>query len=255
MAKNLELQPLLRMLSACLLSGLAAFGYAQQPSNPLATFIDTNARQDLTLFEGVETDENRARASGQPAREARATTAAPEFTLIGVSRIGARYSALLRHKDGTELRVRADSASNTQIPEHSGYTIVGVSADSVSISYPGDNACIEFSDRGVSCHSSGNIAELVLANGEPLAARNPARQGAGTAAADTAQQIIEARADPANPFEALRNARRNESAADGAAVSADGANARFTPRRIDPAEVPDGYRVVATPFGDRLVEQ
>ena len=31
--------------------------------------------------------------------------------------------------------------------------------------------------------------------------------------------------------------------------------ARFQPRRIPPEDVPPGYRVVSTPFGDRLVEQ
>jgi hypothetical protein len=29
---------------------------------------------------------------------------------------------------------------------------------------------------------------------------------------------------------------------------------RFRPRRINPDQVPDGMRVVSTPFGDRLVD-
>ena len=35
----------------------------------------------------------------------------------------------------------------------------------------------------------------------------------------------------------------------------EGDTSAFTPRRINPEDVPPGMRVVSTPFGDRLVEE
>jgi hypothetical protein len=63
-------------------------------------------------------------------------------------------------------------------------------------------------------------------------------------------ELIESVEDqPKNPFETLRNgavAQDEEQA---------GNAARFTPRRINPEDVPEGMRVISTPFGDRLVAQ
>ena len=246
------IQLLSKWMSLVLFSCIAAVAAGQEPDDLPATFVDTNSSQGLTLFEDVETAENRGRATGRPTREARVTTAEPEFTLVGVTRIGSKYSALLRYKDGENLLVRADPSATTSIPEHSDYAIVDVSASSVSIRYPSNNACIEFSDRGVSCSSAANIAELVLANGEALATRNPAvSELTEESASDLNGEIIDAQTIPANPFEALRNGRRGDTLNPGT----NGANgARFTPRRIPPEDVPEGKRIVATPFGDRLVD-
>lgn len=217
--------------------------------------VDANGSQGLTLFEGVETAENRGRATNRPGREARATTAEPAFTLVGVSRVGAKYSAILRHKDGEDFIVKAEPSATKLIPEHSGYAIVDVSSASVSIRYPGNNACIEFAERGVSCSSAANIAQLVLANGEPLVVRNPANERTEEASTVASEEIVETQASSrSNPFEALRNGRRGDSLNVGVDGVRSGA-ARFTPRRIDPADVPEGKRVVPTPFGDRLVDQ
>lgn len=248
-----DIHSLARISSALLFSCAVTLSYAQEPSNPLSALVGVDGRQELTLFESVEATENNARTASRANREARVTTAEPEFTLVGVSRIGGSYSAILRHRDGSDIRVKADPFGNTLIPQHRDYAIVGASAGSVSIRYPSNNACIEFSDRGVSCNSAGNIAELVLATGEPLAPRNPVR-GDSEADVDSSEEVIAARSDPNNPFEVLRNARRME-AGDATGNTPDNPAGRFTPRRINPEDVPDGYRVVATPFGDRLVEQ
>ncbi|MBT8146719.1 MAG: hypothetical protein KJN90_07680, partial [Gammaproteobacteria bacterium] len=58
--------------------------------------------------------------------------------------------------------------------------------------------------------------------------------------------------EPTNPFAALR-ARALQNG-DAPAPSASPRRS-FTPRRIDPADVPPGMRVVSTPFGDRLVRE
>ena len=254
---NKQIQSLSRWASAILLSGITAVAYSQDLDNRSAPPVAVNASQGLSLFESVETTEiSRGGPRNRPARESRATTAAPEFTLVGVSRVGAKYSTILRHKDGEDLIVKAKPAATTEIPGHSAYTVVDVTAASVSIRYPGNNACVEFVERGVSCSSAANIARLVLANGEPLAAPNPvnASESAAETSSVAGEEIIEAQARPSNPFEALRNGRRGDRLNAGPnAVRSDAA--RFTPRRIDPADVPEGKRIVATPFGDRLVDQ
>lgn len=199
---------------------------------------------DLSLFEPVENANNAENnAPNRPTRESRATISAPEFTLVGTSRIGSKYSAIVRHRDGEELLVRAGETGNTAIEGHGGYSVVDIASGSVSIRYPGNNPCLDFNELGVRCSSAGNIAELALATAEPL-------EGNNNPAATIEENLIEAESlptDPANPFEALRNSANTQ---DGNA-----AGRRFVPRRINPEDVPEGMRIIATPFGDRLVEE
>jgi hypothetical protein len=236
---------------ACLILALPVLPCLAQNPESTAAGAGSVKSATLELFEAVETSESRTRPTARPGRESRVTTAGPEFTLLGVSRLGDKYSAILQDKEGDSLIVRADLGTNTQIPNHRGYAIVDVTASSVAIRYPGNNPCVEFNERGVSCNNAANIAELVLANGEPIAAENQAI--VADSENPTNIEVIEPQADPSNPFEALRNGRR------GNIVNATGAEAntsgRFTPRRINPADVPEGKRIVATPFGDRLVDE
>ncbi len=191
--------------------------------------------QSLSLFDAVESSAANNNAQNRPNREVRATISEPEFTLVGTSRIGNKYSAIVRHRSGEAVLVRTEGAGNTAIAGHSGYSVVDISSGTVSIRFPGNNACVDFSDLGVRCSSAGNIAELALANAEPL-------QGIIDEV-----EVEEVVTDPANPFEALRN--------NAGAQDENGVGRRFVPRRIDPEDVPEGMRVIATPFGDRLVEE
>jgi hypothetical protein len=210
------------------------------------------AAQDLTLFEQVETTESNRGSDASPARPnrgSRGTIAAPEFTLLGTSRLGARQSAIIQHKDGDRLIVRSNDQSTIPIVGHTDYALVGIEAGQVSIRYPGNNPCEEFPEQGVSCSSAANIAQLQLVTGVPIASSNRAFSAAsGDDSADDQGESV-------NPFEALRAAQ--QSGATNAQGRADGTteNGRFTPRRIAPEDVPEGKRVVATPFGDRLVDQ
>ena len=250
MPMNKKIQSLYKWTSLVLFGCLTTVAYTQDSDDRLP--VDANSSQSLTLFEDVETAQTRgSRPAGRAVRQERATTAEPEFTLVGVSRLGGKYSAMLRYKDGENYTVKADPAAITIIPEHSDYAIVDISAGSVSIRYPSNNPCIEFTDRGVSCSSAGNTAQLVLANGEPLATRNPTNELAAEVAAG--EEIIEVQAVQGNPFEALRNGRRGDTLDAGTGATST-SGARFTPRRIDAENVPDGKRIVATPFGDRLVD-
>ena len=202
--------------------------------------------QELNLFEEIETDvrspsDNRNRVSDG----GRAGSTAPEFTLIGTSRIGSEYTVIIRHRGGDTLIVKAGPKSSTQIPGYSGYSILGVEPGSISIRYPENVSCVEFHNQGVSCAGGGNIAALSLANGEPM----PSDEVETSLVTARSNELLPDE-QPINPFEALRAQQNNRSA-----DTRDVDNERFTPRRISLEDVPPGMRVVSTPFGDRLVEE
>lgn len=231
------------------LLGWPITGYSQAQSEVNSA---TTSLQGLTLFEGIETTEGRANSPGRPNRDARATVSEPEFTLVGTSRVGDRYSAMVRHKSGELILVKGDQVSSAMIQGHAGYSIVNMAAGSISIQQPGNIPCVEFNELGVRCNAAGNIVELVLANGEPLPSINPVTINRSGDGGDSGEESDGLDLDPANPFEALRNARNGRvlGERDGNQTSGN-----FTPRRINPEDVPEGKRVIATPFGDRLVDQ
>jgi hypothetical protein len=207
------------------------------------------ANQDLSLFEDIEVAENRARGANRTSREPRVTGAGPEFTLLGTSRIGDSYSAILRHKSGESILVRSQANTATAIEDHAGYSILGVGPGKLSLRYPASVPCEEYVEQGVSCAVSSNTAELVLATSTPLSRPALERQSRQTDSANSSKPPV---ALVANPFEALRAAQVD---GDNPAQNNDGADNRFSPRRISPDDVPSGMRVVSTPFGDRLVDQ
>jgi hypothetical protein len=204
--------------------------------------------QQLNLFEEIETNNNSPRdARNRTASGSQAGAASAEFTLIGTSRIGGKYSVIIQHRGGDTLMVKAGPNSSTQIPGYSGYLMLNVDSGHISIRYPENVPCVEFRDQGVSCDGA-NIAALSLANGEPLPGQEVETSLAAGRSNETAADEL-----PTNPFEALLSRENNVPVS-----NRDGnfdRRERFTPRRIDPEDVPPGMNVVSTPFGDRLVEQ
>ena len=200
---------------------------------------------DFALFEPVDSASNAAR-SAPGRRGARATADATasdaEFSLIGSARIGSRTSVMLRHASGEKVRVSLER-SRVPIPGYEQYVVVGSDTDSVAIQYPESVACVGFAARGVSCDASRNVATLSLTASKAIL---PGQAQDETAQPDSEHEDV--RTTQANPFEALRNRVQNGE------PPSESPN-RFQPRRIDPADVPPGMRVVSTPFGDRLVEE
>jgi len=218
----------LTLLLVLLCIAMPGFGYSQQ----------------LNLFEEIETNNNSPRdARNRAAGGSQGAATSPEFTLIGTSRIGGKYSVIIQHRGGDTLMVKAGPNSSTQIPGYSGYLMLNVDSGHISIRYPENVPCVEFRDQGVSCDGA-NIAALSLANGEPLVETSLAAGRSNETAADEL---------PTNPFEALLSRENNVPVSNRDGVF--GRSERFTPRRIDPEDVPPGMNVVSTPFGDRLVEQ
>ncbi|MDO8272455.1 MAG: hypothetical protein Q7U82_11165 [Gammaproteobacteria bacterium] len=208
--------------------------------------------QDLSLFEPVVNENRIDNIDAQQNREQNAVATVPAFTLIGTSRIGGKYRATLASSSGEIVVVTGSPGSVQDIPDHPGYRLVDIGSRRASIANPGGSPCIAAADKGVTCGAEG-LSLLSLATAAPV----PAAQGAGAAATyndSAAQQPGEV---PENPFAAaLRAAALNEANAQAqAGTPAPPGAERFQPRRIPPEDVPQGMRVVRTPFGDRLVEQ
>ncbi|MCB1670485.1 MAG: hypothetical protein R3F41_09390 [Gammaproteobacteria bacterium] len=213
--------------------------------------------EDFALFGSVENDDSDT-GNGN-VRSRRNSLASvnnePEFTLVGTSRIGDRVSAILRNRDGTEVVVTTQSDRYTRVDGYPQYTVVEVGPGRVSLQYPTGNSCVESRNQGVSCNSAANIAELELTRGDPIPRPVVAARDDPAAPEDEGEVVVseDQPEQPPNPFAALR-ARALQQNGD-APAPAPRSGRSFTPRRIDPADVPAGFRVVSTPFGDRLVRE
>ena len=224
----------------------------------LAVMLSWNfpaAAQDLELFEDVErtvSANNQRNSSGSEAASISLTE--PEFTLVGASRIGDRRRVVLNHRSGETLIVPLTGDDGAPIPGYEQFRVISNEAGRVAIRYPVGSNCVEASDLGVSCDASANIAWLSL-QPAPIPEQNIIDLNAeveeiepeqdpnlSDEAADAAAELAQ---DPNNPFARLRAEALGQDVPPAS---------RFRPRRIDPAQVPPGMRVVSTPFGDRLVE-
>ena len=204
----------------------------------------SQASSDFSLFEPVDFSDSASPARGRRSSgvnaEARASEA--EFALLGTLRVGNKTSVMLRHVSGAEFRVPLEHP-RTPIPGYEQYAIIGADRENISIQYPQSVACIEFLAQGISCDASSNVATLTLTTAKAIMPNLAQTEMLQSESEQEGEQFA-----PTNPFEALRNRAQN---GEPPTERLD----RFQPRRIDPADVPPGMRVVSTPFGDRLVEE
>lgn len=208
------------------------------------------SRGPFTLFEPVESSERQENSAPTivPRNNQVSSGNGPAFVLVGTSRIGDSRSAIVRHSSGEEVVVSLREFGATPIPGYESFNVVGADGGNLSIRYPASTGCADYSNQGVTCSSEGNIALLSLTTAAPVVRREP--EIAQDSNAETANDDVEEAASR-NPFAVLRERAMN---GDAQAGDPDNASRRFRPRRIDPADVPPGMRVVSTPFGDRLVE-
>ena len=208
----------------------------------LLTVIPNAIAQDLTLFEETESnnvneDEGRVRTVRRDS-EGNIITG-PEFTLIGTSRLGDNYIAVVEDRVGEIIAISVLKGAETPIPAYPGFHVKYIGSGKVAIRYPVNVSCTEFRNQGVSCEAS-DIGHLELANAAPLESslvNNP-----NSSEIPSSEEQLST-----NPFEALLERASNP--------DAEAATNAFQPRRINPEDVPPGMRVVSTPFGDRLVEE
>lgn len=214
----------------------------------------------LSLFEPVEqaSSNSQAQTSG-PRNPTVSAGGTPQFALVGTSRFGDRYRVSVRDSGGEVITVDAGAGAggSASIPGYPGFSVTHVESRHVLLQHPDSTPCFDFRDQGVTCEG-GNTARLALATATPIEApaeperrRNRRSDNRDVQSADHSEQIEEG--EPVNPFAAALRAARERGEPDAAASRAE--EQRFRPRRIDPADVPEGYRLIRTPFGDRVVPE
>ena len=218
---------------ACLLiTSLAASAVLPQDSS------------DFDLFERLDNVDTGAARGSSRSRQTQntPTPSEPTFTLVGTSRVGDSTAVVLRHSSGDQVRVEY-SGRPTQIAGYEGFFVSRVTGRSVSIRHPSNSPCVAIEARGVDCDQADNTSHVRLTTATAISAESEALRDVQELPDEEPQE------NRVNPFDALRRSAEN-----GASASTLGDSQRFRPRRIDPADVPPGMRVVSTPFGDRLVE-
>lgn len=213
----------------------------------------------LRLFEPIEASASAA-DSPAPAPDTTSRSGGPQFTLVGTSQFGSKRQVRLRLQNGETLVVPLPDESSgsmdarAEIPGYPGHFVDEVANRQLIIQHPAGNSCYADPDEGVTCVGS-NVSRLQLATAAPIATQAPA-QSAEESSEDRGgrrdrRSEDSAEEQPENPFAAALRAARERSDPDAAVRRTE--ESRFRPRRIDPADVPEGARLVRTPFGDRIV--
>lgn len=163
-----------------------------------------------------------------------------DFFLKGILQIGSRYSVILQTPSSKSLTQRYYQGKEIQLVGFPNYRLLKVSAREIELEYPKDAPCQKDNPkRGVKCKKGKNdkttaILSLVRnkavkraptptqTRNNPFTANNLAAQ----------EQEKKRQADLARRKEVYKNFKR---------------------KVIKDDEVPEGMRVIRTPFGDRLV--
>ena len=198
------------------------------------------------LFEPVQANSSDRTSPGKDGRiqqsQSSPSSSEPVFTLVGTSRIGDKTAITLRHVSGEKVRVRY-TGQPTNIAGHEGFYVSEVNGRQISIQHPSSSPCMVFVDRGIGCDQTNNTSRIRLTSATAILSNNEDILESEELSVDPSEQ------PRVNPFDVLRRS------SGGTASDRSIENPRrFQPRRIDPAEVPPGMRIVSTPFGDRLVE-
>jgi hypothetical protein len=206
--------------------------------------------ETLNLFEPVERQAQTAmeQATSVPSSQIAGNNAEP-FSLIGTSRVGSRWRALVRSPSGEVVSVELDPQVPVVIPGYPGYMVSAANTRELVVLHPASSPCVERTDKGVSC-ASGTEARLSIATATALAPAQPAPAADATAVSEP----IPSEVSPDNPFAAALRAARERAESEGVPVQVMEGE-RFRPRRIDPSEVPEGSRLIRTPFGDRIITE
>lgn len=218
----------------------------------LVSSANAQTAEILNLFEPVERQSQPVpeQVTSVPSSPVANSNAEP-FTLIGTSRVGSRWRALVRSPSGEVVSVELDPKVPVVIPGYSSYMVSAANTRELVVLHPASSPCVERTDKGVSC-TSGTEARLSIATASPLAPTQPAP--ASDATVVSVSEPIPSEVSPDNPFAAALRAARERAESEGGAVQVMEGE-RFRPRRIDPSEVPEGSRLIRTPFGDRIITE
>lgn len=247
---GLRRQLCLSLLTALLLSSPVL---AQNPFAAAASGSNNASPERLSLFEPLEENASNNTASNNAASAPTMGFSGPRFTLIGVSQFGSRRQAWLRDQAGEELAVELANQA-VGIPGYPGFRLESDESRSLLLHLPANENCIANQDSGVACVGA-QLARLELPTLAPLAPATPPADAENDAEQnDSEGEGSDRRRRRDNPFAAaLRAARERGENIDPAVMRAEAQ--RFQPRRINPEDVPEGARLIRTPFGDRIVRE
>ncbi|MDM8557892.1 hypothetical protein [Candidatus Parabeggiatoa sp. HSG14] len=150
-----------------------------------------------------------------------------DFFLQGTSLIGDKRAVVLKGPDRKEFvqYFRNNTRTPIKIEGYSDYYLLSVEAREIRIEYPADSPCRKSYERkGHECIDEGKIAKLSLKQGKALPPPKPA--------VTPKLKKTKKREDRKKRRQLYKNFKR---------------------KIIKDEDVPQGMRVVRTPFGDRLV--
>ena len=197
--------------------------------------------QQLQLFEETETS-SRAEEIATPSGARRDSEgniiSGPEFVLVGTTRIGGDFFVVLEGNTKELISISLTEGSSRSISGYPGYEVTYVGSGG-EVSYQVSWGPPVYRVCGTRSHLY--INKRSKPQPDKRAAAEPRRIRPKHRTSNGGWELL-------NPFEAIL---QRSSSPD----SDPGVSSTFSPRRIDPSDVPPGMRVVSTPFGDRLVEE
>ena len=174
---------------------------------------------------------NLALAQSESSQRSRSTsTQAPVFVLLGTSRIGNRYSAMLRHRDGSHVRVVSEQGGTTSISGYSQFSITQIESGRVVMQRPDDSPCVAYPGLGVGCLAV-NLTALELPVTAPATA---ALNAPVTAVYEQTGNFADIDAEPGSFIESIQTKAQ---------------------QRGEEPEIPPGMQLIETSSGYRLVPE
>ncbi len=227
----------------------------------LSTLLGSVSMAELSLFDDGGKNAGRQSKPGSSKQSARRTNAKPDFILRSTSRFGSTYKALLQAKNGDEVPIVWRQGSSVAIDGYRAYKVLNIGSKTVSIRLPEGKTCEEDEANGVKCTLENTVATLYLANAKPIAAKAKAMSlaDANSNSTNNRDGNKSQKEQEFNPFANAIIKQQPKLSAERKAILA--ANRKknaeafrdFKIKKISEDEVPEGMRVVVTPFGDRLV--
>jgi hypothetical protein len=190
----------------------------------------------------ISKPKNKPKAKPKPKRKPKPKKKAPipkqlDFVLKGVSRLGQNFYVSLYTPNKKDISLTWKKGQSLPIAGHSDYHLKAVRAREVEISYPKKAPCRENRQgNGILCKTN-QLALVSLLRGKPTAAKSTGsmRRKAVQKEKSTAIKRVKANITPSQAERHFTNMQKKSS--------------------IRAADVPEGMKVVKTPFGERLVKR
>ena len=219
------------------------FGLFSLPSQSIAFDLFDQNRGKAPVSNKPTSVKATAKPKAKPKLKPKSTKKGPppkqlDFILKGVSRLGQNFYVSLHTPNKKDISVSWKKGQSLPIAGHDGYHLKAVRAREVEIAYPKNAPCRENRQgNGVLCKTN-QLALVSLLRGKPSAAKSTGSMRRKVIAKNKSTAAKQAKAKTI-PSQAERHFSNN----------------RQQKNSIKPEDVPEGMKVVKTPFGERLVKR